>query len=530
MMTSIRFSLTAMLLVLTGCSGLLAAEPTSALAPIPNVLVLGDSIYSQPTNNAAAILRGRVNLQFATLQPGEVRNTHQALRNLDNILGDQSWDLIHFNFGLGDLVYRAPNMKAFRVLPKTAGGIRTTSPALYEKNLRSLVARLKATGSKLIWASTTPIRHSSTGVFDMESEIEYNAIAKKIMLEHGVPINDMYSHVLNLIDMDKPAAHGADPFYFDRKPLYPPIVVNVLRELDLIQPVHGPVQVFIMAGGWSHIGGGIVVDVVKPRPGQNRGTLDHMVLEQKNASDYGHLLDEEGKWKTRSDVWIHFDRRGPKSGALGIGYGGDRKRCIGSELSFGIALGDHIEQQVCIIKTALGTPSLASDLKSPNAGGHGQKPGTAYTNLLKQINESLDSLSDKFPDYTNNTGYELAGLVLNVGEQDSDPNLYGEHLKALIADLRAELKTPKLPCIIVGTGRGGHNETEFPQIIQIQQHIASLPEHRGNVAFVETRDFWPAEDARDAYRHPSNERWFDNAESFYLMGKAIGDQMIKMLP
>ena len=182
-MTSIRFSFTAMLLLLTGCSGLLAAEPTSALAPIPNVLVLGDSIYSQPTNNAAAILRGRVNLQFATLQPGEVRNTHQALRNLDNILGDQSWDLIHFNFGLGDLVYRAPNMKAFRVLPKTAGGIRTTSPALYEKNLRSLVARLKATGSKLIWASTTPIRHSSTGVFDMESEIEYNAIAKKIMLE-----------------------------------------------------------------------------------------------------------------------------------------------------------------------------------------------------------------------------------------------------------------------------------------------------------------------------------------------------------
>ena len=87
----------------------------------------------------------------------------------------------------------------------------------------------------------------------MKSEIEYNAIAAKVMMEQGIPINDMYSHVLKLIDMDKPASHGADPFYFDRKPLYPPIVVNVLQQLDLIKPVQGPVQVFIMAGGWSHI-------------------------------------------------------------------------------------------------------------------------------------------------------------------------------------------------------------------------------------------------------------------------------------
>ena len=530
MSNSIHFSLIAIFLLLAVCSDVLAAEPASVVAPIPNVLVLGDSIYSQSTNNAASILRGRVNLKFATMQPGEVRNTHNALENLNDLLGDERWDLIHFNFGLGDLVYRAPNMKTFRVLPKTAGGIRTTSPALYEKNLRALVTRLKATGSKLIWASTTPIRHSSTGVFDMASEIEYNAIAARVMMEHGIPVNDMYSHVLKLIDMEKPAAHGADPFYFDRKPLYPPIVLSVLRQLDLIRPVRGPVQVFIMAGGWSHIGGGIVIDSVQPRPGQNRGTLDHLVLEGKNAVEYRHLLDQGGKWKTRSDVWIHFDRRGPKSGALGIGYGGDRKRCIGSELSFGITLGEHIEKQVCIIKTALGTPSLVSDLRSPSVGGHGQQPGTAYTNLLKQINESLDSLSDKFPDYTDDAGFEIAGFVLNVGEQDGDSDLYGEHLKALIADLRTDLKTPQLPFIIVGTGRGGRDDTEFPSIIQAQQQVVSLPEHQGNVAFVETRDFWPNKDARDAYRHPSNERWFDNAESFYLMGKAIGDQMIKLLP
>lgn len=33
----------------------------------------------------------------------------------------------------------------------------------------------------------------------------------------------------------------------------------------------------------------------------------------------------------------------------------------------------------------------------------------------------------------------------------------------------------------------------------------------------------------EVFRHPSHERWFDNAESFYLMGEAIGKQMLKLL-
>ncbi len=88
MSNSIRFSLIAIFLLLATHSGLHADEPTSAVASIPNVLVVGDSVYSQATNNAASILRGRVNLKYATMQPGEVRNTHNALRNLDDILGD----------------------------------------------------------------------------------------------------------------------------------------------------------------------------------------------------------------------------------------------------------------------------------------------------------------------------------------------------------------------------------------------------------------------------------------------------------
>ena len=150
--------------------------------------------------------------------------------------GDGQWDIIHFNCGLGDLIHRVPGVKAFRVMPRHAGGIRTTSPQQYEKNLSALVIRLKVTKAKLVWASTTPIRHSSTNVFAKGSEIEYNAIARKVMGKHSIPINDLHTFVKGLIDMNKPAGHGADPFFFARKPIHSPLLRIVTHHLDFPLP------------------------------------------------------------------------------------------------------------------------------------------------------------------------------------------------------------------------------------------------------------------------------------------------------
>ena len=101
----------------------------SGAEALQRVLILGDSVYQQPARDAANELKGRVEVVYATMKPGEVRNTVNAIENLDTLLGDGKWDLIHFNFGLGDLVSRAPNMKAFRVMAQEAGGVRATSPA-----------------------------------------------------------------------------------------------------------------------------------------------------------------------------------------------------------------------------------------------------------------------------------------------------------------------------------------------------------------------------------------------------------------
>jgi len=219
-------------LFLTIC---LLAETTQGQTQRPRVLILGDSIYQPIGRTLTSELKDEVEVVTPAIQPGEIRNSTMALENLDQWVGDGKWDLIHFNFGLGDLVYRAPGMKSFRVMAKDAGGIRATNPQDYENNLRELVRRLKSTNAKLVWANTTPIRHSASNVFVKGSEIEYNAIAEKVMIEEKVAVHDMFGFAKSLINMSKPAPHGFDPFYFDKKPMHAPVAKIILKELNLTQ-------------------------------------------------------------------------------------------------------------------------------------------------------------------------------------------------------------------------------------------------------------------------------------------------------
>jgi lysophospholipase L1-like esterase len=481
----------------------------------PRALIVGDSIYNTPTRTAAALLKGRVEVVWNKFSSAD---SATVLENVDELLGDKKWDLIHFNFGFNDLMYKDPSTKSIRAMSKEVGGVRVTTPQQYEKNLRELLKRFKATGAKLIWATTTPIVSSKyDGILDPGSEIEYNQIAAKVMREHQVAINDMHSYVTSNIKNKR----DSSPFSFDRYPMYPPIVRGILTELNLVKPVRGPVKVFLMVGGPAHTGAGMVLDANKPRAGKS-GTLDDLVLNPKTAASYSHLVDKDGAWATRSDVWTQFDRRGQKSGAHGILFGGDRKRCIGPEFAFGHVVGNHFDKQVLIFKTDLGNPSLAKDLRPPSSGA----TGPSYTLLLSQIANALAKMENSFPDYRTSTGYEIAGVVLNLGEADTDAKTYADYLPKLIADLRKDLKEPKLPFVIVATGQGGRQETSFPGIIKAQQSVAALPQFQGNVIYTETRDFWPIKDASpEIYA----EKWYGNAQSFYKMGHAIGEDLLKLL-
>ena len=123
-------------------------KPSPALAQVqdepglPRVLIIGDSISIGYTLDVRALLKGKANVHRIPTNGGPTTN---GLKNIQAWLGEAKWDVIHFNWGIHDLKY----------MPD---GKRQVEPADYEANLRSLVATLKATGAKLIWATTTPSR------------------------------------------------------------------------------------------------------------------------------------------------------------------------------------------------------------------------------------------------------------------------------------------------------------------------------------------------------------------------------------
>ncbi len=243
-MTSTLRNILVVLLILV-CGPMFAQQDQLQL---PNVLIIGDSVYQQHARGVLTELKSQANVQFANWPKLVLPNSANAVKDIDLLLGLKdaagndvpadkrpNWDLIHFNVGLGDLIYCVPNIKSHRILSFDYGGVIRTDAKQYEQNLETLVRllRQKAPDAKIVWASTTPIRHSRENVFKKGTEIEYNRIAERVMNKHGLPINDMYNYVISFMDMDKPAGHGVDPFFFDRKPIHEPIHKYIIQELGL---------------------------------------------------------------------------------------------------------------------------------------------------------------------------------------------------------------------------------------------------------------------------------------------------------
>lgn len=153
----------------------------------PNVLIIGDSISIGYFPFVKDALAEEANVVH---NPGNARHTGIGLEQIDNWLGDENWELIHFNWGLHDLCYRHPGAKAYGNRDKINGKVEF-SPEVYGKNLEFLVERLKQTQAKLIFVTTTYIPPGEAGRVEGD-EIKYNTVAKTIMKKHGVKINEIH--------------------------------------------------------------------------------------------------------------------------------------------------------------------------------------------------------------------------------------------------------------------------------------------------------------------------------------------------
>lgn len=138
---------------------------------LPRVLLIGDSVSRGYTQAARKALAGKANVHRA---PANCGPTASGVKNIEVWLGDGKWNVIHFNFGIHD---------------------RNTPAADYTQRLEQLIERMKRTGAKLVWASTTPIPDDLPKKQTAASIIERNTIAAELMKKHGIATDDLFAAI-----------------------------------------------------------------------------------------------------------------------------------------------------------------------------------------------------------------------------------------------------------------------------------------------------------------------------------------------
>lgn len=282
-----------------------------------------------------------------------------------------------------------------------------------------------------------------------------------------------------------------------------------------------PVKAFVLAGQSNMQGHGFIK--ADPKRNGGKGSLEFLAKEQTTADKFGRLVGKDGKWVVRDDVWIHYlDRKGK----LTVGYGAADDR-IGPELGFGAVTGDAYDEPVLIIKLAWGGKSLAKDFRPPSSGG---EIGPYYKEIVERTKAVLNDLNTEFPEF-GDRGFELAGFGWHQGWNDRIDQAfndeYEKNLANFIRDIRKDLGVKDLPFVIAETGMSGPEE-KHPRALSLmkaQAAVAGYEEFLGTVAFVGTKAFW-----RDQSVSPTGQayHWNTNAETYYLIGEAMGDAMKKL--
>jgi hypothetical protein len=300
-----------------------------------------------------------------------------------------------------------------------------------------------------------------------------------------------------------------------------------------------PVKIYLMVGQSNMQGyGHVEADKKNPKP----NTLRH-VVENDPKKEFQYLVNKDGSWKEREDVWIHLEYQPGNEQFSGLkpNYGA-RKGFIGPELSFGNIIGDANEGKVLIIKTTWGGKSLGQNFLPPSIGKYptpakNSHPGYYYHRILKIVENVTENMNKYFPDY-DGQGIEIAGLCWHQGWNDQYSGLdakYEENMVAFINDIRSEkhgLGVPNLPIVIATSGM----ITKDSLIKTSQKAMADhtkYPLFKGNVAVVDTDKPYGADKLQFFYEAKDSPRnqgfhWNGNARTHLHIGSAMAAEMKKL--
>ena len=281
-----------------------------------------------------------------------------------------------------------------------------------------------------------------------------------------------------------------------------------------------PIKVLILAGQSNMEGQGVVSMDGEQGYNGGKGNLVWSVQNSKSAEKLKKLKNEKGEWVVRDDVQISF-KAGAKvrKGGLTVGYTGyGGSSHIGPELGFGFVMGDFFKEPVLLIKTAWGGKSLFVDFRPPSSGG---QVGPYYTKMVEEVRTALAELGEQ--------KYEIEGFVWQQGWNDmvTKPAIpeYAQNLVNLVKDLRKEFKVPNMPVVVGELGNGG--PVKSGDMFEFRKAQEKGTKQIKNALFIKTTDF-----ARPAELSPNTghgHHWFGNAESYFLIGDALGEGMKSLI-
>lgn len=297
------------------------------------------------------------------------------------------------------------------------------------------------------------------------------------------------------------------------------------------------VKVFILAGQSNMQGHGRNETGVNGVAGA-LGSLRYQV--NNDPENYSQLVDQEEDWIARDDVkvwWRDSDlgsARTVKKGNLEPIFGVDSAR-FGPEYGFGWVLGEFYGEPVLLLKTAWGGKSLDVDFRPPSAvANRGGIVGPYYNGMIDCARDVLGNLGTEFPEWSG-LGYQIVGFAWHQGWNDGGSTGpfadYEVNLADLILDVRSEFGLPNLPISIGNSGFGGFAQTAASRLAIINAQLAvsdpaKYPAFQDTVFTAETRSFW-----RGANVSPLDQgyHWNQNGETYWLLGKAMGEGMTGLL-
>ena len=298
-----------------------------------------------------------------------------------------------------------------------------------------------------------------------------------------------------------------------------------------------PVKVYLLVGQSNMQGKGAI-------EGEGTNTLLHMVGNDPKK-EFQSLVNSDGEWVEREDVWIHYDLHpfgGLRHGLLKPGYGSSGGQ-IGPELGFGHVIGDASEGQILLIKAAWGGKSLAHNFLPPSIGKYPHPlqpddPGYFYHQTLRLADEVTKNIETFFPDYKGQ-GMEIAGIGWHQGWNDqygeNDDVNYERNLEAFIKDIRSVehgLGIPNLPFVIATSGMI-EKETPIKEGQLAMGDAGKYPQFAGNVAVVDTdKPYGPDKMEFKYYMEGEPKKvgyhWNNHVNSYFNIGRAMAAEMLNL--